>query len=301
MHGVRHGMGNTYPCVLDWACRARWNSRVEGLGEAVWRFTEIAEKLYFCENPNTPTLDADRLIYESADRSKRFIIRRDGSGRVRYVFDSGKEWRHGCLLNLPDENGEKPAFAGDRWNWCHFLVGQPLKDDRDWMGKVRFERYEDIRFQARIILNDIARTGPECGEWKGTRNHALFYIGFVLKREAWGGPRTFYALVNAFYSEDGETHHDVAPWLGLDPVHAAVFFSPGHPVLVQGSEVDYNVSVKSVAREAIAAFNERHETSLLLEDYTFSGILIGWEIWGGYRTDVEMSGLALNGIGKVSR
>ena len=296
--GVRHGNGNTYPGKMDRACRDRWNRRLEGLGEAVWRFTEIAEKTYFCENPNTPTLDKDRLIYESKDRSKRFMIRLDGSGTVRYLFDSSKEWRQGCQLNLPNEKAEKPVFGSEHWNWCHFLVGQPLADDHDEAGKVRFERYGDIRFQARVKLNDIARSGPECEERDGVPNHALFYIGFVLKRKAWTWtrPRTFYALVNAFYSKDGENHHEVAPWLGSDPVHAAVFFSPGYPALVRGTEVDYNVSVKTVANRAITAYNEKHKTSVLLEDYTLSGILIGWEIWGGYRTDVEMRGLALNGI-----
>lgn len=119
------------------------------------------------------------------------------------------------------------------------------------------------------------------------------------ERESGQGPQTFYTLVPAFYSEDGATHLDVAPWLGGDPIGAAVYFSPKHPALQKGTPVRYDVDVESLAAESIAAYNKRYTAYVILSDYVLSEILVGWEIWGGYRTEVEIRDLSLNAQGAL--
>ncbi|HNT36938.1 MAG TPA: hypothetical protein PKH07_18255, partial [bacterium] len=236
--GVQHGIGNTYPDDLDEACRARWMKRVPSLAHAKWRFTEIAEKTYFAENPDTPTRN-NALTYASPDASKQFIIAPDGL--VRFVFDSAKEWRQGCRLDLPDEKGTMPRFGSPNWNWPHFLINQVIVDASDESHKVHLEKYDDIILSATVTLRDIAKTGQDCGDQ--VPDHAIFYFAFVLENQKGESPHTFYALVNALYTEDGSTHVSVAPWLGNDPINAAVFFCPGYPALAQGETTDYHISV----------------------------------------------------------
>ncbi len=289
-NGVKHGENNTYPAYLESNCRNRWLQKVPSLANASWSFTEIAEKTYFCENSATPT-NLATLSYASADYSKQFIDSKNGT--VRFIFDSSKEWRQGCQLNLPS-GGVQPKFPDPtgQWTWPHFLLDQVLTSP------VSFGTYNDLVLTAQITLKDIARIGSaDCAitDWNPhPQNHALFYIGLVLTRQSGSGPLRFYALVPAFNTYNGSTNVNPAPWLGGDPVGAQVYYSPGQPVLTKGTTTNYNIKVETIAAEAVAAYNQRNGTALALTNYKLSEILIGWEIWGGYKTEVEVKGLALN-------
>ena len=54
----------------------------------------------------------------------------------------------------------------------------------------------------------------------------------------------------------------------------------------------FAASEKSL-REAIEEINKRHRTSLSAADYAIDELLIGWEIWGPFRTDIRLGGLSL--------
>ena len=111
----------------------------------------------------------------------------------------------------------------------------------------------------------------------------------------------FYILAPAIYSE-GENQHVVGslPWLGLDQFGDGVYFSGSQPILQAGSWVPYDIDVKQLVREALSAATQKAlpqgKTRIYRpEDYFFGCLLVGWEVWGGFDTDVEFRNLSLRG------
>lgn len=278
--GVQHGI-TTAGADWDHTCRKRWLRAMPSLNNAMWQFVEVAEKTYLCENPDTPRAgEGFSYIVRAKNGSKQFRVK---DGIARYTFDSSREWRTGCQMNFAEKSGARPRFGDDKWNWPHFLLRQVLTDETDAAGKVRFEAYRDITFRANVTLRRLVRTGADCPEWNFS-NHAVFYMGFVLERQTPSktGPKNIYALVNGFYTRDGNTNIETGPWLGGDPADSAVYFSPGHPMLVPQTPTTYDIDVKRVAVESVAAYNRRQETSRTIDirDYVLGQFLIGSEMWG---------------------
>jgi hypothetical protein len=263
----------------------------------------VAETTRFCDNPDTPRVGGGRVIYASKDGAKRFEIDR-AAGSVRFVFDTEAEWRNGCNLSLP-WNGAEPRYLGGRaWNWPHFLLSQAIVDPHAEDGRLRPGRYEEVLLAFQAELLDSAKGKPaQCppGSWGGQRipDHCLFYAALVLLRESprppeGVSPARIYALYPLFYSEGGERYDvPLAPWLGDDPAEAAVYFTPNHVCLEQGRAVDVSIDAPGLLEEAVGFINARHDAALRPGDYYLESLLIGWEVWGAYRTELRLGGLSL--------
>ena len=296
--GVQHGWANTYPDAEDTICKSRWAARSPSLSNASWLFWEIAEKTYFCDNPATPS-GSSPMTYSSSDGSKQFL--NYGGGRIGWRIDTAKEWRSGCNLSLPDQNGARPKYGDPATNWPHFLIGQDIKDPTDSQGKFRVGRYSKMLFSGSILLNNSAKTGEQCpgGSWSTSfPNHELFYMTFVLTKTvpSTGGTinaNTIFALVPMFYSEDGTSHVNNAEWIMPDQFGQVVYSSPLYPSLKRGQRVDYSVDAIEILTNALKALKTNYGQSFNTSDYHVSQILLGWEIWGGYSNDVEASALSL--------
>ena len=314
LQGVTQGYANHLPPAERNDCLVRWQSR--GLGEAQWAFWEISERLYFAHNPDTPVrVGPGAYEWSTVDQAKQCSI---GDGAVRFRFDTGKEWREGGSLWLADAAGNRPRYGDPATTWPHFLVGQHLVANNDAMypipepEKLLLSTYKRLHFTIEVKLNRLERTSRwDHREEFSAADHALFYIGFaVMPKEtqciAQGGK--FYILIPAIYSEGGATHvPQCAPWLGIDQFGDGVFFSgsPAYPHLVAGAWVPYDIDVAALVREGLAAAAARlapqdRKRSLDPEDYFVAVLLIGWEIWGGFGTDVEFRGVSLRGYGAAA-
>ncbi|MCM2276813.1 MAG: hypothetical protein NDJ89_01900 [Oligoflexia bacterium] len=305
-NGVAHGFANTLPSSIDSECSARWYGRSSALGSAKWLFWEIAEKTYFCENAETPLASATQLTFSSSDRSKQAIIPRNGS--IRLLFDTSREWRKGCNLSLADGTA-LPRYPDRSTNWPHFLIGQNLEDPREGTRRLWLGRNRQLIFSSSVRLNESSRPVSEnCppGTWGGDAgtteipNHELFYAAVILRHRSFPAKvgqsinaNQIYALIPMFYSEDGANAVSAAPWMNADQFGNVVYFAPGHPALRRGAWVDYAVDVDALTRETLGMLKERFGHESTVSDYYALGILIGWEIWGGFRNDVEVRDISL--------
>lgn len=286
----------------------RWRESLPAIADASWQFVTVAESTRFNDNPDTPAVTGERTVYASVDGSKRFETDRE-TGVCRFLFDTEKEWRNGCNLSLPVD-GEAPRYlAGHAWNWPHFLLEQAIIDPNAEDGKLRLTAYQnlELRFDAEL-LHSAKGEPAQCppGTWGAQRipDHCLFYTALVMTREGDRpagdpnavNPERIYALYPLFYSNGGERYDEACvPWLGDDPAHAAVYFTPNHVCLEQRRRFEVPIDAIGLAREAVAAINERHDAGLSADDYVIGSILIGWEIWGAYQTDIQLSGLSFEG------
>jgi hypothetical protein len=306
--GVRVSTKTTYPREMRAQCRARWKKRLPTTIDASWEFIEIAEKTFFGDNPETPAVRGSRITYSSADASKRFEIDAK-SGEVRFVFDTQKEWRAGCNLSLP-EGGRKPRYgAGRKWNWPHFLVYQKLVDPAAPDGRIWLKNYQQLRmdFSAELVRSEKGKPDESPpGSWPNprVRNHCLFYVVFcvVHKDQRVKLPngsrrgRFIFALCPVFHSHDGKTHKPCGPWEGADPSEKSVYWTPVYTPLEVGRPKEVSIDALALARESVAALNQRYKARLAPEDYYVSQVLIGWEIWGAFRSEVRLRGLSLRGF-----
>jgi hypothetical protein len=307
LHGVTQGYANCLPPAERADCLARWQAR--GIADAQWAFWEISERMYFAHNPYTPVVSGSAAFHWSTvDQAKQCII---SDGAVHMLFDTSKEWREGGNLSLADPNGNRPKYGDPNTTWPHFLIGQhfaktndPLEQIED-SDKILFDQYARLRFTADVRLNRILRNS----EWDhspeyGCANHALFYIAFVVMPRSVSGIHQvgkIYILVPAIYSEGDNRHvQQCAPWLGLDQFGDSVYFSGSQPALKAGEWTHYSIDVKQLIREGLAAaakeaIAQGSERSHRPEDYFLAVFLIGWEVWGGFDTDVEFRNLSLRG------
>ena len=305
--GVTQGYANHLSPAEREDCLRRWQTR--GITDARWSFWEISERLYFAHNPETPLLPGPgAFIWSTANHAKQCRIE---NGSVRMIFDTGREWREGGSLNLPEPDGTPPKYADPNTTWPHFLIGQHFAKDNDPAThipddeKLRFDQYGRLRFTVDIKLNRLLKSST----WDHRKdyqaaNHAIFYIGFVVmptsaSRVADRGK--FYVLAPAIYSEGGNRHVPGSlPWLGLDQFGDGVYFSGSQPVLQEGRWVAYDIDVKQIIREGMSAATQktlaRGETRIYrAEDHFLACLLIGWEVWGGFDTDVEFRNVSLRG------
>ena len=307
-HGITQGYANHLPPPERADCLRRWQDR--GLSNAQWAFWEISESLHFAHNPETPTVFKPGHYAWSTENGAKQCLVQDGS--VHLIFDTNQEWRAGGSLNLPDASGKAPRYGDPHTTWPHFLIGQHFARNNDPTApipeeeKLQFDKFRTLRFTAEIKLNHLRKSSPlDYRAEYGAANHAIFYVAFIAmprqtSRLAEMGK--FYVLVPAIYSEGEERHvPGSAPWLGLDQFGDGVYFSGAQPALQPGKWVDYDVDVKQLVREAFSAATQKMLSSgnprrYALEDYYLAALLIGWEVWGGFDTDVEFKKLSLSGM-----
>ena len=305
--GITQGYANHLTLAERKDCLSRWENK--GITNARWAFWEISEKLYFAHNPKTPVLpNPGEFVWSTADKTKQFRI---ANGDVRMIFDSGKEWREGGKLNLPEKDGTLPKYGNPYTTWPHFLIGQHFAQDNNPStviqdkDKVCPGKYNRLRFNIDIKLNRLLKSS----KWDHSKdfiasNHAVFYIAFVVMPTSASQIQDLgklYILVPAIYSEGDNKHvPNSAPWIGLDQFGDGVYFSGSYPVLRAGAWVHYDIDVKQLIREGLgaAAHKSLSEGKTRLykpKDYFLACILIGWETWGGFDTDLEFRNLSLKG------
>ena len=285
----------------------RCEQRLPASAGSVWYFFETAETTFFAENPECPTVDGAKIVYASKDDSKRFEIDRD-AGEIRYVFDTEKEWRGGCNLSLLQGDAQPRFCAGAEWNWHHLLRQQRLQDPAAPDGKLRLGRYDKLEFSflAELLASEKGQPAqcPE-GSWGGITidNHCLFYVVFtVVHDETEAGPaegrrmaQRIYCLYPVFCSYDGKTHHCETPWLGEDPAAHGYYCTPMHTGLEIGRRARVAIDADALIQESVAAVNQRFGAGLSPADYFIEDILIGWEKWGAFRTDIQVRDLSFKG------
>lgn len=305
--GVTQGYANHLSPAEQADCLSRWTQK--GITHAQWAFWEISEQLYFAHHPGNPVLPRPGCFsWTTAKGAKQFHIE---EGVVRMRFDTAKEWREGGSLNLPDKEGRKPKYGDPNTVWPHFLIGQHFAKDNapgtivPGEEKLGIHSHARLRFGIDIRLNRLRKSSAwDHQQEYGAPNHAIFYVAFVLmprtsSQLADGGK--FYMLVPAIYSEGDEQHvPGSAPWLGLDQFGDGVYFSGAHPTLKAGEWVSYDIDVKQHIREGLAAATrqsiaQKKDRIYRDEDYWLACMLIGWEIWGGFDTDIEFKNMSLRG------
>ncbi|KHD89451.1 MAG: hypothetical protein OM95_03550 [Bdellovibrio sp. ArHS] len=304
--GVAHGFANTLSEFRNSECSRAWDIKLPSLMQAPWLFWEIAEKTYFCDNASSPQIRGREISYASADLSKRFIIPNDSSeGAFRMIYDTSKEWRKGCNLSKPDGN-LLPRYPHPATQWPHFLIGQLFEDPRQPQKNLWLNAGKKYTLRASVRLNESQRMMVEnCpqGSWptpgNGDETHQIFYIALILKHK--NHPRhigtkinvnQIYALAPVFYSPDGTNHLDVGSWVDSDQFGNAVHFAPGYPQLRRGSWVDVQIDADAMTQSALNAIQEKYGETLRPDDYHVLGVLIGWEIWGGFKNDIEVKNLS---------
>ncbi len=243
--------------------------------------------------------------WSTANQAKQLLIE---NGAVHMIFDTSKEWREGGQLNLPDKDGKRPKYGDPNTTWPHFLIGQHFAKDNDPStripdeDKLRFNKFDRLRFRIDIKLNRVLKNSAwdHRAEYQAA-NHAIFYLAFVVLPKSssrLADPGKFYMLVPAIYSEGNNRHVPGSlPWLGLDQFGDGVYFSGAQPVLQSGNWVPYDIDVKQLIQEGLSAAAQRNPTRAYHpEDYFLAELLIGWEVWGGFDTDVEFRNLSLQGM-----
>lgn len=193
--------------------------------------------------------------------------------------------------------------------------------------RVYLNRYDSLIFNANIKLKNSEKSlGIQCpaGDWKPDScnesvcegncdlipNHALFYVAFVLWRNqkiANGEPNVIYMLLPLMYTEDGQNPVKFNESMVMpDQFGDGVYFAPNvtnsshrviSPILEKGKWANVNIDVYELSRDALQAFEEKQDLDVLdPKKYHVSIFLAGWEIWGGYKTDVEFNSLSLKGV-----
>lgn len=307
VQGVTQGYANHLSPEEQADCLSRWTKK--GVKNSQWAFWEISEQLHFAHNGETPTLPRPGSFnWTTANGAKQFQIE---DGVVRMKLDTAKEWREGGSLNLPDKEGRAPKYGDPHTVWPHFLIGQHFAKDNapgtvlSEGEKLGVEGPQRLRFGIDIRLNRLQKSS----DWDhqaeyGASNHAIFYMAFILvprSASRLADTGKFYMLVPAIYSEGNEANvPGSAPWLGLDQFGDGVYFSGAHPALKAGSWVSYDIDVKQLIREGLSTATQRSLAQkknrlYRVEDYWLASMLVGWEIWGGFDTDIEFKNLSLRG------
>jgi len=334
--GVAVGFANTYPNNLDEACISRWARILPDYQQIKWMLWEISERFYFCENQvNNPQVTTESIHYVSgnAGGKKLTVDKRTGSIRMEYRTDW--EWRGGCNLCKPwtyDNVTHFPNYGDPYTNWPHFLIGQVLSPsytpnlyrisvpDNE---KIFIGKYKNLLFHGEFKWNNSFKPNAtfSCprGDWQPNScaqevcqinceyvpNHAVFYVAFVLWFKDWPsyplkGPRVVYELLPLIYTEDGENNIG-GNWENLmhDQYGDWTFFSKfnegptaGVQKLIKNQWVPIDVDAKQLSEYILRYI----DPNLNFQDYFISMILVGWEIWGAYQTDIEFRNIGFKAI-----
>lgn len=282
-------------------CLQRWQAALPSTADACWYLVTVEEADRLCDNLDTPAVDGDQVVYASAGGSKRLELRR-GAGELLIVYDTEREWRRGCDLSLPDDGAQPRYLRGQAWNWPHLLLSQDLRDPRTAEGRLRLSDYREATLTLRMQLLASEKGSPaQCppDSWGGQMipDHCLLYVALVLVRDASAAtpaaagtlPPRIYALYPLFYSHGGERDDRAdGAWLGHDPGQDAVYFTANRVPLEVGADRVVSIDARALAAEAVAAV----QAGFGPEAYAVEGLLLGWEIWGAYRTLLRLGELS---------
>ena len=149
-------------------------------------------------------------------------------------------------------------------------------------------------------------------------NHATFYVSFILWHNTWkypldnNIPNVIYQLLPIVYSNDGMTNTggDRENLMG-DQFGDRTFFSKlGEGITsnvkkltIGNLEFEHiNIDVIAYSKNVLHKINPSYFNDQNPErygEYFVSAYLSGWEIWGGYKTDIEMKNLSLKGYDNI--
>ncbi|MCC6923212.1 MAG: hypothetical protein IT525_09110 [Nitrosomonas sp.] len=268
-----------------------------------WHFVEVAENTFFCANPaNKPnTAISARTSLISSNGAKSFSF---GNGAARMKYNSKQEWINGCNMQ------NAPNYGDPVTHWPHLLFANtlPNTDSSGFISQTErnsFGLNYSFTFSAEFKLNKLTKNGSECDLESdpslhyGAQNRALFYIGLVLVKKQYDrliapGRNKIYLVINAARLGNNFS----TPWLGNDQL------SDSNPVYItadneygigspngQWKSVTFNVN--KVAQQALDKIYKQHGEYHKLEDYYVGELYLGWEIWGGFDTDIEFKNISL--------
>lgn len=192
-------------------------------------------------------------------------------------------------------------------------------------------KYNKIQFTGQFRLNKVDKIGnSQCatGDWTPPSttfnpctqtcgpdtktcdivpNHAIFYVAFVLWHNSWKTPQdnsvpnVIYQLLPIVYSKDGVANigGGTTNIMGDQYGDRTYFAKLGSGVtanakkLTEGSLTFENIDidVNAFSRQVLTEINPNINPG----EYFVSAFLAGWEIWGGYKTDIEIKNLSLKG------
>lgn len=231
-----------------------------------------------------------------------------------------------------DVTSQLPQYGDPLTNWPHFLIQQvisssykpniypPNLNSIPFSERVYLGKYERLVFTGQFRWNESqkARLDFNCpsGDWKPNSceeeicasncenipDHALFYVGFTLWRQnpTYSGennPNVIYALLPLIYTNNGEENiGGNERYLMGDQFGDRTFFAKfGEGAtqnvrkLIKNQWVNLEVDVNQFGRETLYFINP----AINEKDYFLFSVMIGWEIWGGYRTDIEFQNISL--------
>lgn len=147
-------------------------------------------------------------------------------------------------------------------------------------------------------------------------NHATFYVSFILWHNIWkypqdnSVPNVIYQLLPIVYSENGTTNigGNEENIMGDQAGDRTYFAKLGKGVTanakkltIGNSEFEHvNIDVAAFSKYVLHKINPDYFNDQNPErygEYFVSAYLSGWEIWGGYQTNIEMKNLSLKAYG----
>lgn len=269
-------------------------------GPSKWHINEIASTSHFCSNsanqPNTQISSRTNLQSSNNGATKSFNLS-GGVGRMKYnTYLEGVE---GCNLKT-EPNGDPTT------NWPHYLLANTLLGNGNT--KTELNLKHPFTFSAQFKLNKLTTLGGECNSkapqyhYGGTPNHALFYVGLVLVNKQYNtlvapGRDKIYLVVSIVFGGSNGGGNLSTPALGNDqlpqanPVYTTAIQEYGNIPNNQWKTVTFDVN--KVTQQALDKIYKVHGDYRQLNDYFVGELYVGWEIWGGYDTDIEFKNVSL--------
>lgn len=270
---------------------------------------------------------------------KQFISHRNGHVQMIYDTTWEWRGGCNLCKSWPGVTPSTPTYGNPLSNWPHFLLSQflspsyvPSQYDIGQKAiqpseRISLSKYNQLLFSGSFKLNNTNKPDQvfncPAGDWKPNScqesicqqncqdvpNHAIFYVAFVLWRNQWNNPmpantpNVVYQLLPLVYTENGVVNiGGDKEYLMGDQFGDSTYFAKfgqastsGVRKLTPGVWVDINIDVNQFSTDVLKFINP----SLNPNDYFVAATLIGWEIWGGYQTDIEIRSLSLQGITEV--
>jgi hypothetical protein len=261
-----------------------------------WMIVEVATETHFCSNLPNPKSTFPEIIIKSEGSHKRFTSNLEGD--IILELDSSQEENSGCSIT----NERTPESS-----WIHYGINQMIDED-----VANLADYEEINFNIDAKLNKFKANIPF--------QNCMIYDAPVAK---YGG------LVMVFLLRDKGKGDDPGDWLWIvfdvcskhwyGPLDQStkecssnrnqnlqkdqfgiVIYNPPmgdeHPALeANGEWQTYNFDLKEIAKDAIDYYNDENHNELDVDDYYIEHFQFGWEIMGGFDTELELRDISLQG------
>lgn len=333
-----HGIKPTLDPELD-ACQDRWEANFPDISQSEWSFIEVSQLTRFCDRYRNPVLTSNTINYSNLATNydppafvKKAVVM-PSKKRVRFTFDSGKEWRDGCALTKPDAlSGEDPPHLATRVQH-HLMITQIITDPSSPNNLLTLDQYNKLTFDVSLTLQKTDRLNSSehmvyrggrnncpIDDWGAAGNHAMLKIGIVIASLSHFGDSNYrmYVIVPVWQTYNGVTYKKIGP-AGADtsegtgdPQGAHMYFTGmmegKYKPLTVGETTRYSIDVQEVVAEAIGGWNQNLTEANAstpnddwkakyrsVDDYFVRQINIGWEIWGGFDTDLIIENPSLKG------